>query len=65
MLSYVVHFDLFNGTMAIVEITDIDENNIHWVTRAQMEGQRVFSIPDEAFRWYIPDELPYYLDILY
>lgn len=65
MLSYVVHFDLFNGTMAIVDITDIDENNIHWVTRAQMEGQRVFSIPDEAFRWYIPDELPYYLDILY
>ncbi|MBE6790289.1 MAG: restriction endonuclease [Ruminococcaceae bacterium] len=65
ILSYVVHFDLFNGTMAIVDITNIDENSIHWVTRAQMEGQRVFSIPDEAFCWFLPDEPPYYLDILF
>ena len=65
ILSYVVHFDLFNGTMAIIDITDVDEYSIHWVTRTQMEGQRVFAIPDEAFRWFIPDELPYYLDILF
>ncbi len=65
ILSYVVHFDLFNGTMAIVNITDIDENSIHWVTRSQMEGQRVFSIPAEAFRWFLPDEPPYYTDILF
>lgn len=65
ILSYVVHFDLFNGTMAIVDITNIDENSIHWVTRTQMEGQRVFSIPAEAFRWFLPDNPPYYLDILF
>lgn len=65
ILSYVVHFDLFNGTMAVVDITDIDEDNIHWNIRTQMEGQRVFSIPEEAFRWFLPNELPYYLDILY
>lgn len=65
ILSHVVHFDLFNGTMAIVDITNIDENSIHWVTRAQMEGQRVFSIPDEAFRWFLLDEPPHYLDILF
>ncbi len=63
--SYIVHFDLFNGAMAIIDITDIDETSILWVSRAQMEGQRVFSIPDEAFRWFLPDEPLHYLDILY
>lgn len=63
ILSYVVHFDLFNGTMAIVDITDIEEDNM--VPRSQMEGQLVFAIPDEAFRWFLPDEPPYYLDILF
>ncbi len=63
--SYVVHFDLFNGTMAIVDITNIDDNSIHWEIRTQMEGQRVFAIPDEAFRWFIPESVPNYLDILF
>ena len=63
--SYVVHFDLFNGAMAIVDITNIDDNSVHWDTRPQMENQKVFSIPDEAFRWFLPDEVPNYLDILY
>ncbi len=65
ILSYVVHFDLFNGTMAIVDITNIDEDCVHWVIRTQMEGQRVFSIPEDAFRWFLPDIPPYYLDILF
>lgn len=65
ILSYVVHFDLFNGTMALVDITNIDEDSIHWVARSQMEGQRVFSIPDEAFRWFLPHKPPHYLDILF
>lgn len=63
--SYVVHFDLFNGTMALVDITNIDDDSVHWVTRSQMEGQRVFAIPAEAFRWFIPDDIPNYPDILY
>ncbi len=63
--SYVVHFDLFNGTMAIVDITNINDNSVHWETRSQMEGQRVFAIPNEAFRWFLLDDIPNYLDILY
>ena len=63
--SYVVHFDLFNGTMAIVDITNIDNNSIHWENRSQMEGQKVFAIPDEAFRWFLPKQAPNYLNILF
>ena len=65
ILSYVVHFDLFNGTMAIVNITNIDEDNVNWVTRHQMEGQKVFAIPAEAFRWFLPNEVPCYSDIIF
>ena len=64
-LSYVVHFDLFNGTVAIVNITDIDDKNIHWEKRYRMEGKPVFSIPEEAFRWFLPNEVPNYIDILF
>lgn len=65
IISYVVHFDLFNGTVAIIDITNIDDESIHWEKRAQMESQRVFAIPKEAFRWFLPNEVPNYLDILY
>lgn len=63
--SYVVHFDLFFGRMAIVDITNIHDDNVHWETRSQMEGQKVFAIPNEAFRWSLTEEPPHYLDILY
>ena len=65
ILSYVVHFDLFNGTMAIIDVTDIDDESVHWEIRSQMEGQRVFAIPENAFRWFLPNEVPNYLDILF
>ncbi|MCF2624688.1 hypothetical protein I6E17_00655 [Fusobacterium perfoetens] len=65
IISFVVHFDLFNGTMAIINITNINENNTNWITRSEMEGQKVFSIPEKAFQWFFPDEPPYYLDIIY
>lgn len=65
LLSYVVHFDLFNGTVAIIDITDIDDKSIHWETRSQMEGQRVFAIPEDAFRWFLPKAVPNYIDILF
>lgn len=65
ILTYVVHFDLFNGTVAIVNITNINDSNTHWETRNEMEGQKVFAIPSEAFKWFIPNEVPNYSDILF
>ncbi len=37
-----IHFDVFNGQVAFVRLDTISENDIHMVTRQQMEGQSVF-----------------------
>lgn len=63
--SYVVHFDLFNGNAALIDISSIDDTSIHWVRRAQMEGQKVFAIPDNSFSWDLTAEPLAYTDILY
>ena len=51
--SYVVHFDLFNGKVAIIDISSISDENINWVHRQEFENQIVFSIPSESFKWAI------------
>lgn len=63
--SYIVHFDLFNGYAAIVDICAIDDDNINWEHRQQFEDQIVFSIPDKAFHWAITDAPPKYQDIIF
>lgn len=54
--SYVVHFDLFNGTAAVINTTKLSKKNIKWKERGQFEGQEVFEIPDDWFVWRITDE---------
>ncbi len=44
ILSFAMYFDLFNGPVAFVKIEDIEENNVYWITRQEMEGQTVFNI---------------------
>lgn len=63
--TYVVHFDLFNGCAAIVDISNVDDNSIHWERRAQFEDQIVFSIPHDAFRWAITEEPTAYQNLLF
>jgi hypothetical protein len=53
-----IHFDLFNGQVAFVRLDSIKENDVHWVTRQQMEGQSVFSIDQNFFKWRLLDALP-------
>jgi len=49
--SLVVHFDLFNGQAAFVKTDEIDDDNVNWITRQQMEGQTVFNIDQNFFVW--------------
>lgn len=49
--SIVIHFDFFNGQVAFVNIDSIEENDINWITRTQMEGQTVFNIDQNSFIW--------------
>lgn len=62
--SYVVHFDLFNGKVAIIDISAISDENVNWVHRQEFENQIVFSIPSESFKWAITDMPTNYKNII-
>lgn len=62
--SLIIHVDLFNGSVAFVDISTIEDQNINWQTREQFEGKEVFSIPDEYFIWDLSDNPPILEDIL-
>ncbi len=36
--TIVVHFDLFNGQVACVEISKIKDNDLNWITRQQLDN---------------------------
>jgi len=58
-----IHIDLFNGQVAIVQLDTIQGNDVNWVTRQQMEGQTVFSIDQNYFKWRLLDEFPVFADL--
>ncbi len=53
-----VHIDVFNGQCAFVRLDDVEEGDINWISRQQMEGQTVLNINQNAFGWRIADRLP-------
>ena len=61
--SMVIHFDLFNGQVAFVKIDEINDDNINWITRQQMEGQTVFNIDQNYFVWKLMEKPPKYSDL--
>lgn len=61
--SICIHIDLFNGQVAFVQLDLIQENDVNFVTRQQMEGQSVFSIDQNYFKWRLLDELPIFDDL--
>lgn len=56
--SVCIHLDLFNGQVAFVQLDSIADNDCNFVTRQQMEGQSVFSIDQNYFKWRLLDEPP-------
>lgn len=57
-LTVCIHFDLYNGQAAFVRLDSIEDHDINWVTRQQMEGQTVFSIDQNFFQWRLLDPIP-------
>ncbi|WP_120945294.1 restriction endonuclease [Helicobacter labacensis] len=49
--TLVMHIDMFNGQVALVDISQIQDNHINWIVRPQMEGQMVFNIGQNSFKW--------------
>lgn len=56
--SLIIHVDLFNGCVAFVDISNIDEKNVNWEFRQQFEGKKVFNINEEYFIWNLSDKPP-------
>ena len=56
--TLVIHFDIFNGQVAFVDISQIKDDDIHWITRQQMEGQSVLNIEQNYFKWLLINEPP-------
>lgn len=48
--TILIHFDIFNGQVALIPLYDIANNDVNWITRQQMEGQTVFNIAQSYFR---------------
>ena len=61
--SICIHIDLFNGQVAFVQLDSIQEDDVHFVTRQQMEGQSVFAIDQNDFKWRLLDDLPNFDDL--
>lgn len=53
--TILIHFDLYNGQVAFVNLSQIQLDNKNFKHRAQMEGQRVFEIPKMNFVWRLFD----------
>lgn len=58
--TLVMHFDIFNGQVAFVDISEIPSDDVHWITRQQMEGQSVFNIEQNYFKWLLFEKPPHY-----
>lgn len=56
--SALLHFDVFDGRVALVALNTIDESKAAWVSRDEYEGQQVIELPDHSFIWQIADEPP-------
>ncbi len=61
--SLVIHFDLFNGQVAFIKLDSIEDDNVNWITRQQMEGQTVFNIEQNHFVWKLMDSPPKFTDL--
>ncbi|MEZ5435159.1 MAG: hypothetical protein R3E67_00560 [Pseudomonadales bacterium] len=53
-----IHVDVYNGQVAFVRLDHVEENDVHFVTRQQMEGQSVFQIDQNYFKWRLLDKVP-------
>lgn len=61
--TFAIHFDLYNGQVAIIRLDQIENNSVNWITRQQMEGQTVFNIDQNYFIWKIIETPPKFKDL--
>lgn len=56
--TYVLHFDLYNGELAVINITNLSSiADDRWIKNDRFEGVYTVKIPPEAFKWNLGDTL--------
>lgn len=55
--TFVAHFDLFNGRLAVFEITHLADTD-GWIKNTQLNGALTKTIPDDCFVWSFMDHFP-------
>ena len=53
-----------NGQVAFVQVDNINDEDVNWITRQQMEGQTVFNIDQNYFIWKLTELPPKISDFL-
>ena len=61
--SLAIHIDLYNGQVAFIKLDEIEDGDVNWITRQQMEGQTVFNIDQNNFIWKITEPPVKYKEI--
>jgi hypothetical protein len=59
-----IHFDIYNGKVAFVKLDEINDSDVNWVKREQMEGQMVFNIDEKYFVWKLTEDPEKYEEII-
>ncbi len=56
--TILIHFDLFNGKAAMIDITILGRKKLKYQARAAMEGKEVFELPPQIFNWDLTKAIP-------
>jgi len=56
--TILIHFDLFNGKAAVIDITILGRKKLKYQARAAMEGKEVFELPPHIFNWDLTKAIP-------
>ena len=61
--SYLIHFDLFNGQVALCCTSNIDTKDITWITK--FENSKTMPISSDSFKWNLEDKPKKYTELSY
>ena len=56
--TILIHFDLFNGKAAVIDISNLGKKRLKYQARAAMEGKEVFELPPHIFNWDLTKAIP-------
>ncbi len=62
--SLAIHIDLYNGQVAFVKLNEIEDGDVNWITRINLDDGVVWDINQNFFFWNLENMLPPYQRIL-